>query len=93
MGALGIPRLLFQSLSNYIFNILKLISKDDGMEKHGPCPDQSQAPYWLVPQIGAGVGVRTSTWQGEQVGRPRRLREGSTLPRGSSRPGTHVVRK
>lgn len=32
MGALGSPRLLFQSLSDYIFNILQLISKD---ERHG----------------------------------------------------------
>lgn len=45
MGALGIPWLLFQSLSNYIFNILKLISKDKGLEKCGPCLAQSQAPY------------------------------------------------
>lgn len=58
MGALGIPQLLFQGLSNYIFNILKLISKDEGMEKQA----QSQAPYWLAFQIRVGVGVRTS-WE------------------------------
>lgn len=30
MGAPGSPQLLFQRLSDYIFNILKLISKDGG---------------------------------------------------------------
>lgn len=33
MRALGNPWLLFQSLSDYIFNILKLISKGKEMEK------------------------------------------------------------
>lgn len=92
MGALGIPRLLFQSLSNYIFNILKLISKDERMEKRGPCWAQSQAPYWLALQTGAGMRG-THQHMASQVGRPRRLREGSTLPRAPPITGTHVVQK
>lgn len=69
MGALGIPRLLFRSLSNYIFNILKLISKDEGMGKHGPCPAQSQAPNWLALQLGAGLAGRVGGKAQEGQGR------------------------
>lgn len=79
IGALGNSWLLFQSLSDYIFNILKLISKDEGMEK---CLPQGWAPLWAgspgtVSARGAPGHGQESRWVG-----PEGLEMGCTRPQG-----------